>query len=195
MRMATCSSATATDAPLRIRDAGPGDVPAMARIYADEVLHGTASYEYVPPDDAEFMRRFAALRDAGYPYLVAELGGRVAGYAYASAYRTREGYRWTAEDSVYLDSGCRGRGIGRALLEALVRRCEALGYRRMVAVIGDGANAASIALHERTGFRVMGRFPGLGFKHGRWLESVQMMRTLGPPDDTPPAAPPLPDGD
>ena len=193
MPTATCSSVTAIDANLHIRAAAPADVPALARIYACEMRHGTASYEYEPPDRGEFARRFQALRDAGYPYLVAELDGRVAGFAYASAYRTREGYRWTVEDSVYVDAACRGRGLGGSLLGALIGRCEALGYRRMVAVIGDAGNTASIALHERAGFHVVARFPGLGFKHGQWLENVQMLRRLGPDDDAPPASPPLPD--
>jgi phosphinothricin acetyltransferase len=193
MPTATCSSATAIDASLRIRRADPVDVPVLARLYGDEVRRGTASYEYEPPDEAEFARRLHAMQAAGYPYRVAQLDGRIVGFAYASAYRTRDGYRWTVEDTVYVDAGYHGRGIGRALLAALIERCEALGYRRMVAVIGDADNAASVALHERAGFRVVARFPGLGVKHGRWLENVQMIRTLGPPDAPPPTVPPLPD--
>jgi phosphinothricin acetyltransferase len=179
--------------PLRIRGVVEADVAALTRIYRHEVLHGAASYEYAPPDEGEMARRIAAIRDAGYPYLVAELDGDAAGFAYASAYRARDGYRWTVEDSVYIDERHRGRGIGHALLHRLLERCEALGYRRMVAVIGDGENAASIALHGRAGFAVVARFPGLGFKHGRWLENVQMMRVLG--DGGPPRALPLPAAD
>ncbi|TZF91380.1 GNAT family N-acetyltransferase [Cognatilysobacter lacus] len=192
--MATCSSAIAIDAPPSIRPATEADLTALSRIYADEVRGGTSSYEYTPPDDAEFARRFRALKVAGYPFLVAEAGGRAAGFAYASAYRSREGYRWTVEDSVYIDADHRGRGVGRALLAALITECEALGYRRMVAVIGDATNGASLALHERQGFHVAARFPGLGFKHGRWLENVHMMRVLGSDGDAPPDAPPLPAG-
>jgi phosphinothricin acetyltransferase len=147
----------------------------------------------VAPDEAGMTRRVAAIRAAGYPYLVAELDGALAGFAYASAYRAREGYRWTVEDSVYVDGAHRGVGVGRTLLARLVERCEALGYRRMVAVIGDAGNAASISLHERAGFAVVARFPGLGVKHGRWLENVQMMRSLG--EARLPSAPPLPDDD
>ena len=194
MPTATCSSAIAIDTPLRIRRATPADAPALARIYAHEVAHGSASYEYRPPDEHEFTRRFLALRDAGYPYLVAEIDGRIAGFAYASAFRARDGYRWTVEDSVYIDIAHRGRGLGRALLACLVERCEVLGYRRMVAVIGDASNTASILLHKCAGFREVARFPGLGVKHGRWLENVQMMRVLGDAD-APPTAPPLPDAD
>jgi phosphinothricin acetyltransferase len=189
--MATCSSAIAIDAPLRIRTVAAADVAAVTRVYRHEVLHGTSSYEYRAPDEPEIARRIEAIRKAGYPYLVAEIDGALAGFAYASTYRAREGYRWTVEDSVYVDDGHRGLGVGRTLLARLIERCEALGYRRMVAVIGDAENAASIALHERAGFAVVARFPGLGVKHGRWLENVQMMRTLG--DATLPSAPPLPD--
>ena len=191
MPTATCSSAIAIDVSARIRPATVADLAAIRRIYAREVEHGTSSYEWTVPDADEMARRWQAIVDAGYPYLAAEVDGHVAGYAYASAYRAREGYRWTVEDSVYVDADSQGRGIGRALLSALISRCEALGYRCMVAVIGDATNDASIALHERLGFRVAGRFPALGRKHGRWLENVQMLRPLGPADvDS--SDPPLP---
>ena len=192
MPTAICSSAIATDVSPRIRPATVADLAAIRRIYAHEVEHGTSTYEWIVPDADEMARRWQAIADAGYPYLVAEVDGRVAGYAYASAYRGREGYRWTVEDSVYVDADFQGRGIGHALLSALIARCEALGYRCMVAVIGDATNDASIALHERLGFHVAGRFPALGRKHGRWLENVQMLRALGHADADSPD-PPLPD--
>ncbi|GAB1596164.1 GNAT family N-acetyltransferase [Lysobacter claricitrinus] len=179
--------------PPVIRPARETDLESIHRIYAHEVEHGTATYEYVVPSLAEFAERVQAVVDAGYPYRVAEIDGRVVGYAYASAYRAREGYRWTVEDSVYVGGDARGAGVGRALLATLIDDCTALGYRQMLAVIGDGANTASIALHERLGFRIAGRFAGIGRKHGRWLESVQMVRELGAGDRSEPHAAPLPD--
>ena len=178
---------------MRIRAAVDDDLPSIQRLYAHEVLHGTATYEVDPPDVDGMRDRWRAGVDAGYPWRVACADGRVLGYAYASAYRTRAGYRWTVEDSVYVDPALQGRGIGRALLADLVERCAVLGYRQMVAVIGDASNTASIALHERSGFRVAARFQGLGRKHGRWLENVQMLRALGGGDRSAPDAPPLPD--
>ena len=172
-------------APL-IRPAVAGDLPAIAALYALEVREGVATYEYEVPDQAEMARRWQSVLDQGYPYLVAELDGAFAGYAYASSYRSRAGYRWTVEDTVYVQPGCQGRGVGRALLLALIADCEARGYRQMVAVIGDGSNAASVALHERLGFRTVGVFRGLGRKHGRWLDTVQMLRPLGPGDTSAP---------
>lgn len=165
---------------------------AVHAIYAHEVQHGTATYELAVPDVMEIRRRWRSIVDAGYPFVVAWRDQRVVGYAYGSAYRSREGYRWTVENSVYVGESHRGLGIGRALLEALIERCERAGYRQMVAVIGDGANTASIRLHERLGFHVAARFPGLGRKHGRWLENVQMQRALGSGADDAPTAPPLP---
>lgn len=178
---------------LEIRPACETDLEAVRRIYAHEVQHGTSTYEYDVPSPAAFAVRWRAIVDAGYPYRVAELDGRVVGYAYASAYRAREGYRWTVENSVYIDPAERGRGVGRALLAALIDDCARLGYRQMIAVVGDATNAASIALHETLGFRVIARFPGIGRKHGRWLDSVQLLRALGEGDSTAPHAAPLPD--
>ena len=174
--------------PADIRAATDADLEAIRAIYAHEVEHGTATYEVVAPDAGEMARRRRALVDAGYPFLVASADGRVAGYAYGSAYRTREGYRWTVEDSIYVDAAYRGRGIGASLLRELIARCEAGGWRQMVAVIGDGSNLASIRLHEAQGFRIAARFPGLGRKFGRWLENVQMQRALGEGDRSDPAA-------
>lgn len=183
------------DAPptLRIRDAVAADAAAVAALYASEVVGGFSNYEYVPPDAAEMALRMATVRQAGCPWLVAELDGALAGYAYASGFRSRAGYRWTVENAVYVDPRCARRGVGRALMEALIARCEALGYRQMIAVIGDAANAASIALHRSLGFEHVGTFRGIGWKQvgdapGRWLDNVQMQRTLGPGDAQPPGA-------
>lgn len=165
-----------------VRDADTGDLAAVQAIYAHHVRHGLASFEEIPPDLSEMERRFRVLADQGLPYLVAELEGKVRGYAYAGRYRTRPAYRYSLEDTVYVEPGYEGRGLGSALLCALIARCEGLGYRRMVAVIGDSANHASIHLHERLGFRPCGVIPSVGFKFGRWVDSVLMERPLGPGD-------------
>jgi phosphinothricin acetyltransferase len=171
---------------LLIRSAVAGDLPAITSLYADEVINRVATYEYTAPDESEMGRRWRGIVDQGFPYLVAELDGRFAGYAYASSYRHREGYRWTVEDTVYIVPGAQGRGVGRALLQRLIDDCQALGFRQMVAVIGDGTNTASIALHERLGFRTVGVFTAIGRKHGRWLSAVQMQRPLGDGDASAP---------
>jgi L-amino acid N-acyltransferase YncA len=161
------------------RPADLGDIPAITRIYAHAVRHGTASFELDPPDQAEIERRYGALQDGGFPYLVAELGGAIAGYAYAGPYRARPAYRFTVEDSVYIASDMQGRGVGRALLDRLLLESEARGFRQMVAVIGDSGQVASIALHRAAGFRLVGTFEAVGFKFGRWLDSVLMQKELG----------------
>ena len=173
-------------AAILIRDAGPDDIPAIARIYGHHVLHGLASFEEIAPPDEEMARRHGEIVGKGYPYIVAVEAGAIVGYAYASAYRPRPAYRWTVENSVYLAPDQAGRGIGAALLAALIARCEAKGYRQMVAVIGDSANAASIGLHERLGFHRAGLIASVGFKHGRWVDSVLMQRALGAGDTTNP---------
>ena len=178
---------TGATLPVTLRPAVPADLAAVAAIYRHHVLHGVASFEIEPPDAAEIARRFAAIVAEGLPYLVAETDGTVIGYAYAARYRERPAYRFTVEDSIYVAPGAGGRGIGRALLAALIDRCGALGYRRMIAVIGDSANVASIGLHARLGFRVAGVLPSVGFKHGRWVDSVLMERALGKGDLAPPA--------
>ncbi|KTS70579.1 GCN5 family acetyltransferase [Pseudomonas oryzihabitans] len=170
---------------LQLRDATPEDLPAIQAIYAQHVLHGSASFEVEPPDVAELGRRLAAVRQAGLPYRVAELEGEVVGYAYAVLYRPRPAYRHTAEDSVYVRDGLGGRGIGQRLLAEVIEGCTAAGFRQLVAVIGDSANQASIALHRRLGFRPVGTFEAVGFKHGRWLDSVLMQLSLGEGDSTP----------
>lgn len=171
-----------------IRDTTTADLAAIEAIYAHHVLHGFASFEEVPPNTAELAARQAAILDQGLPYLAAEIEGRLVGYAYAGAYRPRPAYRHTVEDSVYVAQGLAGRGVGRALLGGLITRCEAGPWRQMVAVIGDSGNAASIALHERLGFQHTGTFRSIGFKLGRWVDTVLMQRPLGIGDSVPPAA-------
>ncbi|MEA2979019.1 MAG: hypothetical protein QOF09_842 [Alphaproteobacteria bacterium] len=169
-----------------IRPATPADVPAITRIYADAVKHGTASFELEPPDEAEMSRRMQTLVDGGYPYVVAEIGGRLAGYAYAGPYRPRPAYRFSVEDSIYIDRGAQRRGVGRVLLEFLIEECERRGFRQMVAVIGDSAQTASIELHRALGFRMIGAAENVGYKFDRWLDSVMMQRALGPGATTKP---------
>jgi L-amino acid N-acyltransferase YncA len=170
-----------------IRPATPADIPSITRIYDQAVREGTASFEIAPPDEPEMRRRFESLRAGGYPYLVAEVAGAVAGYAYAGPYRARPAYRWTVENSVYVDVAAHRRGIGRALLARLITESAARGFRQMIAVIGDSANASSIELHRAAGFRMVGTFDNVGFKFGRWLDSVLMQRALGDGAKTAPA--------
>ena len=169
-----------------LRDARPADLGAIAAIYAHHVLNGLASFETEAPGEAELRRRYAAVREKGLPYLVAEVGGEVAGYAYASPYRARPAYRFSLEDSIYVDVRKSGRGVGRALLQRLIAECERIGCRQLIAVIGDSANAPSIGLHRQCGFTVTGTLRSVGFKHGRWVDSVLMQRTIGPGDSSPP---------
>ncbi|HVL73758.1 MAG TPA: GNAT family N-acetyltransferase [Beijerinckiaceae bacterium] len=172
-----------------VRPSVDADLPAVAAIYAHAVAHGTASFELEPPSVEEMARRRAALLEGGFPYFVAQEDGRVLGYAYAGAYRPRPAYRSTVEDSVYVAPDAQGRGVGRALLSALIDACEARDFRLMVAVIGDRASAASIRLHESLGFRHAGVLEPVGHKHGRWLATVLMQRPLGAGDSTPPTIP------
>jgi len=163
-----------------IRPARPADIPAITRIYGHAVRHGTASFELDPPDEAGMAHRREALIAGGFPYLVADAGGDVVGYGYAGPYRARPGYRFTVEDSVYIAPEAQRRGLGRLLLDRLIAESELRGYRQMVAVIGDSAQQASIALHAAAGFRPVGTLAAVGFKFGRWLDSVLMQRALGP---------------
>lgn len=172
-------TAVAGHAVPTIRDSRDADVAAIHRIYAFHVLHGLASFEEQPPRPDEMARRRDAVIAGGYPHLVAELDGEVAGYSYASAYRPRPAYRFTVENSVYVRDGMHGRGIGRALLGALIQRCEAGPWRQMIAVIGDTGNEPSIGLHAAFGFRRAGTLAAVGFKFGRWVDSVLMQRELG----------------
>lgn len=162
-----------------IRSAVLADIPTITGIYDREVRTGTATFELTPPDVTEMTRRFSALQEGGFPYLVATIGDNVVGYAYAGPYRPRPAYRFTVENSVYLAPASHRRGIGTALITELIAQSEARGYRQMIAVIGDSANAASVALHARTGFQMIGTHPNVGFKFGRWLDTVMMQRPLG----------------
>jgi phosphinothricin acetyltransferase len=176
-----------------IRPATPADIPAITRIYAHAVRHGTASFELEPPDEAEMTRRQRTLIEGGYPYLVAEIDGIVAGYAYAGPYRARPAYRFSVENSVYVAADAQRRGFGRALMDRLIAESQARGYRLMIAVIGDSAQTPSIELHRAAGFRLVGVFEGVGYKFDRWLDTVLMQRALGkgmsapPPVTSPPA--------
>ena len=172
---------------LEIRPTTAPDLPAITGIYEHAVLYGTATFELIPPDLAEMTRRFRTLADGGLPYFVAALGNSVVGYAYAGAYRPRPAYRFTVENSVYLQPAIHRRGIGLQLLQRLIGGCEARGYRQMIAVIGDSANAASIGVHSRCGFQMIGTHPNVGFKFGRWLDTVMMQRALGDGGNTVPA--------
>ncbi|HTZ78265.1 MAG TPA: GNAT family N-acetyltransferase [Stellaceae bacterium] len=170
-----------------IRPSRDTDVAAIAAIYGHHVRHGVASFETEPPSSEEMRRRRGDLLARGYPYLVATQAEIVLGYAYAGPYRPRAAYRDTVENSVYLRPDAAGRGIGRMLLEALVGECAQRGFRQMVAVVGDSGNHASIALHERAGFQRVGVLRSIGHKHGRWLDSVLLQRSLGEGDRSPPA--------
>ncbi len=168
-----------TEPWLSIRPSADADTDSIAAIYADAVRHGTASFEIEPPDAAEIARRRADVLDKGLPWLVAESGGRVLGFAYASPFRARPAYRFCLEDSIYLAADCRGRGFGKLLLAELIARCEARGARQMIAVIGDSGNAGSIGVHAALGFDHAGVLKSAGWKFGRWLDVVLMQRALG----------------
>jgi phosphinothricin acetyltransferase len=162
-----------------IRAAAAADLPAITKIYEHAVRYGTATFELIPPDLAEMTRRFGVLMDGGFPYLVAALEGRVVGYAYTGAYRPRPAYRFTVENSVYLQPAIHRRGIGLQLLQRLITESERRGYRQMIAVVGDSGNAGSIGVHTKCGFQMIGTHPNVGFKFGRWLDTVMMQRALG----------------
>ena len=164
---------------VEIRPATETDLPVITAIYEHAVLHGTATFELIPPDLAEMRRRFDALMKGDFAYLVATLEGRVVGYAYAGAYRPRPAYRFTVENSIYLDPTIHRRGIGLKLMQRLIEESEARGYRQMIAVIGASANAGSIGVHTRCGFQMIGTHPNVGLKFGRWLDTVMMQLPLG----------------
>jgi L-amino acid N-acyltransferase YncA len=162
-----------------IRAASPADLAAITGIYDEAVRFGTATFELDPPDLAEMTRRFEMLAAGGFPYLVASEGAAVLGYAYAGPHRPRPAYRFTVENSIYLAPAAQRRGIGGQLLASLIEACEAKGFRQIIAVIGDSANAGSVAVHRNAGFRMIGTHPDVGFKFGRWLDTVSMQRALG----------------
>jgi L-amino acid N-acyltransferase YncA len=164
---------------LEIRPTAVADLAAITEIYEHAVRFGTATFELDPPDRAEMTRRFESVVDGGFPYFVATLAGDVVGYAYAAPYRLRSAYRFTVEDSVYLQPAIHRRGIGRQLLQRLVGECEARGFRQMIAVIGDSANAGSVGVHTKCGFQMIGTHPNVGLKFGRWLDIVMMQLALG----------------
>lgn len=169
-----------------IRDAETRDIPAITEIYRESVTNGTATYELDAPDATEMQTRFATISGKGYPYIVVvDEAGTILGYAYVSAFRTRPAYNWLVEDSIYLSPAARGQGLGRALLDELLTRCEELGFRQIVAVIG-GASPASIAVHRAAGFEMCGTMKATGFKHGKWLDTVTMQIALGEGAETPP---------
>jgi L-amino acid N-acyltransferase YncA len=168
--------------PLLIRPAAAADIAAITEIYAHAVRHGTATFDIEAPEQTEMRLRLDELRDGGFPYLVCQIDGQVQGYAYAALYRTRAAYRYTLEDSIYVAPTHQRRGIGRALLDRLLAQAAARGFRQMIAVIGDSAQAGSIALHCAAGFRMVGRFEAVGYKFDRWLDTVLMQRALGPED-------------
>jgi L-amino acid N-acyltransferase YncA len=170
-----------------VRDSRDSDLPAITAIYGHAVRFGTASFEYDPPDIDDMARRRVDILDKGFPYLIAEQNGAVVGYAYANTYRTRPAYRFAVEDSIYIAPDQQGRGVGRMLLPALLTRCAALDLRLVIAVIGDSASAPSIRLHARCGFSHAGVLPNVGWKHGKWLDTVQMTRAIGPGAAAPPS--------
>ncbi|WP_273791999.1 GNAT family N-acetyltransferase [Brucella anthropi] len=175
-----------------IRDFQPADIETISAIYTEAVLNGAGSYEIEPPTKDDMEKRFAAFVEQGFPILVAEEDGRVLGYAYASYFRVRPAYRWLAEDSIYIAPDAKGKGIGKLLLRELIERVAALGFRQLLAVIGDGEhNIGSVKLHESLGFTHCGRIEGSGFKHGRWLDTVLMQLSLNGGRSIEPGAPPL----
>ena len=175
------------DGELLIRPSRDDDVALIAAIYGHHVLNGVASFEEEPPTLEEMARRRAALLERDFPYFVAEREGKVVGYCYAGAYRPRIGYRFSVEDSIYIDPTEVGRGIGRALLAQVIDRSTELGYRQMIAVIGGSETLPSINLHKALGFAPIGVLAGIGFKFGRWVDSVYMQRALGPGNTAPPS--------
>ena len=173
---------------LLIRPSTAGDLLSITSIYAWNVLNGTGTFEIDPPDRAEMTRRHDDVQAKGLPWLVVEQRGLVTGYAYANHFRPRKAYRFCLEDSVYLAGDARGQGLGRLLLAELVSRCEALGARQMLAVIGDSANHGSVGVHRRLGFEPVGILRSAGWKFNRWLDVVMMQKTLGVGDATGPVA-------
>ncbi len=177
-----------------IRNATLADIPAITAIYADAVDNGTATYELVAPTEAEMTGRFQALTGEEYPFLVAERGSQIVGYAYAGPFRARSAYRFIVEDSIYIAPAAKGKGVGKALMLALIEDCRAKGFRQLVAVIGDGSPASpSVILHEKTGFTHSGKLVGSGYKHGRWLDTTFMQLEMNGGNTTGPDAGSVPE--
>jgi phosphinothricin acetyltransferase len=177
-----------TDNAATLREADAGDAEAIAALYAHYVRTAPATFEEAPPDPAEIATRIEAIRAAGLPWRVAtNLQGALLGYAYAAPYRTRSAYRYTVESSVYVAPQSVGLGLGATLMREIIESCAVLGYRQMLAVIGDSANSASIALHASLGFTTVGVHRAVGFKFGRWIDTVHMQLALGAGADAPPA--------
>jgi len=174
-----------------VRGATSADVPALQAIYAHHVLSGTGTFEETPPTAEDIAERLGKVVDLGLPYLVAEDGGQILGFAYAGPFRLRSAYRYTVEDSVYVAPHHQGKGVGKALLHAVIAACEALGLRHMIAVIGDSQNAGSVGVHRACGFTDVGAAEGVGFKHGGFLDIVIMQRVLGEGSASVPKAPGL----
>ena len=164
---------------LIIDDAVISDLPAITGIYADAVKYGTASFELTPPGKEEMRRRFDKLKSGSFPYLVCRIDSIVAGYAYAGPFHNRPGYKWSVENTVYIDPHFQKQGVGTQLLDQLIQHCTNAKYRQMIAVIGDSANNGSIRLHENAGFHHIGIIKNVGRKHGIWLDSVLMQKALG----------------
>ncbi|ORC45848.1 GNAT family N-acetyltransferase [Burkholderia sp. A27] len=184
--LAPSRSSSEAASATQLRDATEADLPTIQAIYAHHVLTGVASFEETPPSVDDLRTRLASVRSHGLPYMVAEIDGEVAGYCYATPYRPRAAYRNTIEDSIYVSDAYRGRGLGRVLLQALIERCEQGPWRQMVAVIADGGSGGSLSLHTQLGFELTGTLKAVGFKHGRWLDTTLMQRTLGVGDSIPP---------
>lgn len=171
---------------MQLRTARPDDAPAIQAIYAHHVLHGLATFEEEPPSTDEMRQRLLEVTARGLPYLVAEEAGAVRGFGYCALYRLRSAYRYALEDSIYVEDGHHRKGIGRAILAELILGCEQLNYRQLIAVIGDRGQAASIGLHASLGFVRVGNLRSVGYKFGRWVDTVIMQRPLGTGDGTPP---------
>lgn len=176
---------------VNVRDATDDDLPSVRDIYSFHVLNSLAAFDELPPDLEEMKSKYESIRDKGLPFLVAQIAGEVAGYTYVTPYRGRSAHRFSLENSIYVRQDKRGCGLGKALLGELVQRCEALGYRQLIAIVGDSANTASIRLHSSMGFKQIGTLDGVGFKFGRWVNTVIMQRQLGEGIATLPAAPPM----
>src|SRR4051794_6160289 len=171
-----------------IRPSTDADLPAITAIYGHHVLHGTGTFETTPPTESEMAGRRADVLAKGLPWLVLEDAGQVVGYAYCQWFKPRPAYRYSAEDSIYLHPQAAGKGLGKELLAALLARAEAAGVRKLIAVIGDSANAGSIGVHPTPGFAPVGTIASCGWKFDRWLDIVLMDKVIGPGDSTPPAA-------